>query len=60
MNFYFDKTTTKNIDIHKFIFELHVGVLEYFSDLPKFTGDWKTYYLENILDKVYYLEFKSN
>jgi ubiquitin carboxyl-terminal hydrolase 4/11/15 len=32
-----------------------------FEGLPVFDGvDFDTYYTENILDKVYYLEFKSN
>ncbi|CAD8175796.1 unnamed protein product [Paramecium octaurelia] len=60
-NFYFDKTKTKHIDIHKFIFDIHIGVLATFEELHKYQGDnWSEYYEENILDKVYYLEFKSN
>ncbi|CAK69659.1 unnamed protein product (macronuclear) [Paramecium tetraurelia] len=60
-NFYFDKTKTTHADIHKFIFDIHVGVLATFEDLPKYQGNnWSEYYEENILDKVYYLEFKSN
>ncbi|CAD8072992.1 unnamed protein product [Paramecium sonneborni] len=60
-NFYFDKTKTKHNDIHQFIFNIHVGVLSTFEGLPQYDGkNWKAYYEEQILDKIYYLEFKSN
>ena len=59
--YYLDKTTANTDDIHQLIFEIHIGVLKTFEDLPVYNGNnWKEYYEENILNKVYYLEFKSN
>lgn len=59
-NFYFNKKTTTHYDIHKFIFELHVGILKTFQDIPTYEGEFENYYTNNILEKVYELEFKSN
>lgn len=60
LNFIFNKSTSTTYDIHKLIYELHIGVLKHFENIPELIDNFDEFYSEKIRDKLYSLEFKSN